>query len=113
MMRTAAFLIALLVGSAWSQKLPDLYHDEVRGDGPYLTEPVWRPLLNGTDLNGWRGVDDAAHEWFTSRGVVWKRVWNPKQLVSRPEPGDRIVNGKQGKTANLVSDETFGSFELY
>jgi Domain of Unknown Function (DUF1080) len=113
MMRTAAFLIALLVGSAWSQKLPDLYHDEVRGDGPYLTEPGWRPLLNGTDLNGWRGVDDAAHEWFTSRGVVWKRVWNPKQLVSRPEPGDRIVNGKQGKTANLVSDETFGSFELY
>ena len=113
MIRTAAFTMALLLATAWSQMLPDLYHDELRGDGPYLIEPGWRPLLNGTNLSGWHGVNDAPHEWFTSRAVVWKRVWNPKQLVARPEPGDRIVNGKQGKTANLVSDERFGSFELY
>jgi hypothetical protein len=110
--RVALFIAFALVALA-SQKLPDLYHDEVRGDGPYLIEPGWRPLLNGTDLKGWHGIDGAAHEWFTTRGVIWKRVWNPKLLVAQPEPGDRIVNGPQGKTANLVTDATFGSFELY
>lgn len=58
-------------------------------------------------------MDGSPVEWFTSRGVIWKRIWNPKYLVARPEPGDRILNGKLGKTANLVSDEKFDSFELY
>ena len=111
--RLAAFVCILSTGALWRQKLPDLYHDEMRGDGPYLVESGWRPLLNGKNLSGWHGLDGAAQNWFTARGVVWKRVWNPKLLVAQPEPGDRIVNGAQGKTTNLVSDEKFGSFELY
>jgi len=88
MTRLAAALGGLALAALANQKLPDLYHDEIRGDGPYLVEPGWQPLLNGKDLSGWHGLDDTANEWFTTRGVIWKRVWNPKLLVAKPEPGD-------------------------
>lgn len=96
-----------------AQKLPDVYHDEAHGDPSFLLEPGWHPLLNGRDLSGWHSVDGSAHEWFTSRAVIWKRIWNPKYLVAAHEPGDRLLNGDTGKTANLVTDGKFGSFELY
>jgi Domain of Unknown Function (DUF1080) len=95
------------------QKLPDIYHDEAHGDPAFLFEPGWRPLLNGKDVSGWHSVDGSSHEWFTSRGVVWKRIWNPKYLVAAHERGDRLINGDAGKTANLVTDDKFGSFQLY
>ncbi|HEY3837315.1 MAG TPA: DUF1080 domain-containing protein [Bryobacteraceae bacterium] len=96
-----------------AQKLPDLYKDESHGDPPFLSQTGWRPLLNGTDLHGWNGIDGGPHEWFTTKSVVWKRVFNPTHLVAKASPGDRIVNGREGKTANLVTAEKFGSFELY
>ena len=96
-----------------AQRLPDLYHDESAGDPPYLTQPGWRALLNGRDLAGWHSENQAAHEWFTSTAVTWRRVFSPIRLNAKAAAGDRIVNGKDGKTANLVSDEKFGSFELY
>lgn len=96
-----------------AQKLPDLYHDERYGDPPFLTEAGWRPLLNGHDLAGWHGDGAAANEWFTARGVTWRRVFSPARLTAKAAPGDRIVNGRDGKAANLVTDEKFGSFELY
>jgi hypothetical protein len=99
--------------SALGQKLPDLYHDETHGDPPYLTEEGWRPLLNGRDLSGWHPIAASPDPWFTTRGVFWKRIWNPKFLVAKSGPGDRIVNGKEGKAANLVTDERFADFELY
>lgn len=94
--------------AAVAQALPDAYHDERYGDPPFRTEPGWRPLLNGRDLSGWQGEG-----WFTAAGVSWKRVFSPTQLSATPAPGDRIVNGKTGKAANLVTEEKFGSFELY
>ncbi|MCX6630287.1 MAG: DUF1080 domain-containing protein, partial [Candidatus Solibacter sp.] len=103
-------------GSPWaavSQSLPDLYQDERYGDPPFLTEPGWRSLLNGRDLSGWHAEKNAADEWFASPGVTWRRVFSPTHLNARSAPGDRIVNGKEGKTANFVTDESFGSFELY
>jgi Domain of Unknown Function (DUF1080) len=114
-LRTFSMLLvaALCPFLAIAQKLPDLYHDELHGDPPYLTETGWQPLLNGRDLTGWHTIDQSAGEWFTARGVNWKRIWNPKLLVAKPEAGDRIVNGKSGKASNLVTDEKFGSFELY
>ncbi len=113
-MRYIAILIVCFFSlPASAQRLPDLYHDETHGDPPYLVESNWRPLLNGKDLSGWHSVDGSAPQWFTSRGVIWKRIWNPKFLVANPAAGDRIVNGKEGKAPNLVSDEKFGSFELY
>ena len=101
------------VSAAVAQSLPDLYHDEKHGDPPFLVEPGWRPLLNGRDLSGWHAENQAAHEWFTAPGVTWKRIFSPTHLTAKSGPGDRIVNGKDGKTANLVSDDKFGSFELY
>jgi hypothetical protein len=99
--------------AAVQQSLPDLYHDERSGDGPYLTEAGWKPLLNGKDLSGWHGDGEGTNEWFTSPGVTWRRVWGPLRLNARAGAGDRIVNGREGKTLNLVTDEKFGSYELY
>jgi hypothetical protein len=96
-----------------AQELPDLYHGERHGDPPFRYESGWRPLLNGTDLSGWHAQDAPTHEWFTTRSVNWSRIFNPKGLNSKPAPGDRIVNGPTGKTANLVTDDKFGSFQLY
>ncbi len=99
--------------AAFAQKLPDIYHDEIAGDPPFLSETGWRPLLNGRDLSGWHGLNGAAHAWVTTRSVNFRRIFRPKELLFVPAPGDRIVNGKLGKTANLVTDERFGDFELY
>jgi hypothetical protein len=107
------FVAVLLLLPLAAQKLPDLYHDEAHGDPPFLSEKGWRPLLNGKDLSGWHGIDGSASEWFTARSVIWKRIWNPNRLAAKPEPGDRIVNGKEGRTANFVTNEKFGSFQLY
>jgi hypothetical protein len=111
-MRILHLLFAAAVACT-AQKLPDLYKDETHGDPPYLSQPGWRPLLNGTDLSGWRSIDGSQHQWFTTKSVTWKRVFNPTHLTAKAEPGDRIVNGKEGKTANLVTTAKFGSFELY
>jgi hypothetical protein len=104
---------ALAAVSASGQKLPDLYHDEQYGDPPFLTESGWRPLLNGKDLTGWHARPGEQSEWFTTKAVHWQRVFNPTRLVATPAPGDRIVNGPKNKTADLVTDEKFGSFEFY
>jgi hypothetical protein len=100
-------------GSLVAQQLPDLYHSEAYGDPPFLSESGWRPLLNGRDLTGWKPVDTShPNQWFTTRSVEWKRIFDPTHLTAKAEPGDRIVNGP-GKTVNLVTEEKFGSFELY
>jgi hypothetical protein len=114
---TGILALALAVlpcaAAALGQALPDLYHDERHGDPPFLIESGWRPLLNGRDLGGWHGDGAAPNDWFTTPGVTWRRVFSPTRLTAKPGAGDRIVNGKEGKAANLVTDEKFGSFELY
>jgi hypothetical protein len=107
-------LVALLaVGFAFAQKLPELYHDEVHGDPPFLYEQGWKPLLNGKDLAGWHAENGGDHGWLTTPAVTWRRVFEPTHLHMRAGDGDRIVNGKDGRAANLVTDGAFGSFELY
>jgi hypothetical protein len=105
-----SFSLAVVLSA---QHLPDIYKDEMHGDPPYLSEPNWHSLLNGKDTSGWHADGGGAHEWFTTRAVNWRRVFNPKLLNTSPQPGDRLVNGKMGKTKDLVSDEKFGDFELY
>jgi hypothetical protein len=109
----AAIVLAAWSAAAFAQQLPDLYHDEIHGDPPYLYETGWRPLLDGKDLAGWHAENRGAHEWFTTPAVTWRRVFNPTKLNAKAGTGDRIVNGKDGKTANLVTDDQFGSFQLY
>lgn len=103
----------LALSLAAAQTLPDLYHGETHGDPPFLSEPGWRALLNGRDLTGWHSENQAAHEWFTAASVTYRRIFSPTQLTAKAAPGDRMVNGKTGKTANLITDARFGSFELY
>lgn len=70
-------------------------------------------MLNGKDLGGWHGQGGKVHEWFTAKGVQWRRIFAPIRLDAKPQAGDRIVNGKAGKTANLVTEQRFGDQELY
>src|SRR5215469_9090928 len=107
-----AGMIVNSVVCAVAQPLPDFYHSERHGDPPFLYEEGWRPLLNGQDLSGWH-PQEGASTWFTTRSVNYNRIYVPKGLIAKPAPGDRIVNGPDGKTSNLVTDEKFGSFELY
>ena len=85
------------------------------GDAPYVIEPGWRPLLNGKDLTGWHGVNpQAKNEWMTVRGVDWERLLGPTRLAPRfPEPSGKMLNGPNGRTVNIVTDEKFGDVELY
>lgn len=83
-------------------------------DPPYLTESGWKPLLNGTDLKGWHAMDAAKpHEWAAARGIRFDRMYSPKALSFAGDSGDRMINGKAGRTQNIVTDEKFGDIELY
>jgi hypothetical protein len=106
-------LLIAFTAAAYSQAMPNLYHSESHGDPEFLSEPGWRPMLNGSSLNGWHAAPGDSNEWFTARSVTWKRIFDPTHLSATPASGDRIVNGRLGKTADLISDASFGSFELY
>ena len=87
---------------------------EAHGDPPYLLEAGWEPLLNGTDLSGWKPCDAAAKsEWFTTRFVRFERYLGPTQLNGRQAAGGTMLNGPTGRTANLCTEGTFGDVELY
>lgn len=85
------------------------------GDAPYVIEPGWTPLLNGKDLTGWHGMDPKAkNDWMTVRGVLWERLLGPTRLAPRnAEPSGKMLNGPNGRTINIVTDEKFGDVELY
>jgi hypothetical protein len=107
------FLAASLLTPVLAQKRPELNDGEAHGDPPFLLEDGWTPLLNGRDLSGWHAQDNKPNAWFTTRGIHWERLLGPTRLSAIPEPGGRILNGPQGRTANLVTDEKFGDVELY
>jgi len=107
------FALALALAAAGVAQLPDIYTEEAHGDPPFLWQKGWRPLLNGRNLDGWHTIGSGPHEWATARAVTWKRIFDPKRLTFSPAPGDRIVNGKEGRTLYLATDEAFGDCELY
>jgi hypothetical protein len=88
---------------------------EAHGDAPFLLEEGWTPLLNGKDLSGWHGLGSAKNQWLTTTGILWERLLGPTRLraVPGPVPGDRILNGPEGRTVNLATDQKFGDVELY
>ncbi len=113
-MRALCLLVAFLIaGPAVAQKLFELNDGEFHGDPPFLLEEGWRPLFNGRDLSGWHGQDGKPHGWITTRGVLWERLLAPTRLIPVPLPGDRMLNGPQGRANNIVTDEKFGDVELY
>lgn len=116
-MRRPPCCIVLVFVLSWplaAQKLPELNDGEPHGDPPFLLEEGWRPLFNGRDLAGWRAQDDRLpNEWLTTRGVRWEPYLAPTRLFATPIPGDRLLNGPNGRTVNLVTEEKFGDIELY
>src|SRR5207245_1666080 len=57
--------------------------------------------------------DAKQNEWLATRGVRWDKQATPVRLTPASRAGDRILNGRNGKTVNLVSDRAFGDVELY
>src|SRR5258708_10327207 len=51
--------------------------------------------------------------WFPATAIPWDRLLGPTRLSGIKGPGERILNGPQGRTVNLVTDGKFGDVELY
>ena len=113
-MRLVLVVLALAASLEQQPSYSPVQDGEPHGDPPYLLEDGWEPLLNGTDLGGWKPCEAAAKsDWFTTRFVRFERYLGPTQLNGRPAPSGIILNGRTGRTANLCSDRTFGDVELY
>ena len=107
------FWLAAAVAFA-AQDRPQLNDGEAHGDAPYLIEDGWAQLFNGRDISGWHGQSpNQKNEWFTTPGVIWERFLGPTRLRGVSGPGDRLMNGPQGRTVNLVTDGKYGDAELY
>src|SRR6266540_1784131 len=107
-------VIALLMVPLIAQRRPELNDGEMHGDPPFRLESGWTPLLNGKDLTGWHGQGGNS-QWFTTTGILWDRLLGPTRLsaVPGPVPGGTMLNGPNGRTVNIVSDQKFGDVELY
>jgi hypothetical protein len=96
---------------------PVVYDGWDHGDPPFLLEDGWKPLLNGTNLDGWSFVSPrGASNWMTTKAVAWGGTNNPRVLAGRPgEPGGVIVNTAITNRAasNLMCNEKAGDFELW
>jgi len=87
---------------------------EPHGDPPFLLERGWEPLLNGRDLAGWTACDPGArNDWFTTEFVRFERLLGPTRLSGRRGPSGVLLNGADGRTANLCTEKRFGDVELY
>ena len=83
------------------------------GDPPFLLEIGWQPLLAAGGLAGWMPPDGKPSTWTATRAVLWDPAAAPKKLTALGMAGDRILNGPEGRTANLVTTRQFGDMELY
>lgn len=90
----------------------DLPPDRMAGlEAPWLHESGWRQL-DAHGLKGWHTREGQPGTWFTTRDVELNTT-EPKKLIAVSSPGKIIVNGPEGKTADLVTDEKLGDIELY
>jgi hypothetical protein len=112
-MRTILALLALFTLLQQRPNYSVVQDGEPHGDPPYLLEEGWQPLLNGSDLSGWKACDAAKSEWFTTSFVRFEPHLSPTQLHGRAAPAGVILNGPTGRTANLCTGRTFGDVELY
>ncbi|MFB3829165.1 MAG: DUF1080 domain-containing protein [Bryobacteraceae bacterium] len=105
--------MAILILAAALPLAAQFNDGDTHGDAPFLIEPGWTALLDGRTLAGWHGQSAAKNEWTSCKGIVWERFLGPTRLRCAGSPGDRILNGPQNRTVNLVSDQKFGDVELY
>lgn len=91
-MRTTLALAAALAALSWS---------------PVAAAEDARPLFNGRDLTGWK----KAGAWMAAAAVAPSAA-NPKAFTVQPGEGV-LVNGTNGHTANLRTEESFGDVEAH
>jgi hypothetical protein len=116
MLRTILIAVSLcpILFAQATVPLPEFLDGEAHGDPPFLIENGWKTLFEGKDLDEWHPEDSRLpNTWLTARGVIFDRLKSPKRLSSVPIPGDRMLNGPEGRTVNLVTNETYGDIELY
>lgn len=107
-------LLAMLPAALPAAQAQSRFTDgEAHGDPPYLIEPGWAPLFNGTDLGGWEASGGKPQQWITTKAVRWNRTGNPQHLGVRSEPGGTIVNTARGYVNNINTTQKFGDMELY
>jgi hypothetical protein len=73
----------------------------------------WKPLLNGRDLAGWHGYPGKPNTWLTTTDIRYDPQSDPKRLAAAAQPGPIILNGPDGRTTNLVTDQKFQDIEMY
>src|SRR2546425_287663 len=99
-------LFILLLGSALRIQV------QAQEPVPYRQGKGWAPLLNGHDLSGWHPSHANVSDWLTTDAIHWDAA-DAEKLSFQPGPGAIILNGPKGRTADLISDATFGDVELY
>jgi 3-keto-disaccharide hydrolase len=113
-MRALLALMTMAVLASPQRGYSPVQDGDAHGDPPYMLEDGWEPLLNGTDLTGWKACDPTAkNEWYAATAVRFERHLGPTQLQGRRGAGGTMLNGPTGRTANLCTDRSFGDVELY
>jgi hypothetical protein len=116
------FLLSIALASAFvflmvAADLPSFSDGSEHGDPSFLAEDGWKPLLNGSNLDGWQLVDPKKQgKWLATKAVVWGGTKDPTTLIGIPTPGDRIVNtdvDPKGNASNIYTTEKFGDVEFY
>ena len=72
----------------------------------------WQTLVDGQSLTGWQAQDSAKpHEWHTAKAVSIDP--QDHRFFAIKNGKGMFVNGKTGKTQNLVTKEKFGDVEVH
>lgn len=77
-----------------------------------ISSKSWQTLVNGQTLSGWQAQDPSKlHEWQTALAISVNPQDNRFFVI---EAGKGIfVNGKTGRTQNLVSQQKFADIEAH
>lgn len=73
---------------------------------------VMTPLIGEDGLADWQGIGGSEHTWMVAGDVALNPADDGKTFVIKPGSGV-IVNGRNGRTADIVSTEEFGDMEAH
>jgi predicted neuraminidase len=82
-------------------------------EAPDLKDGGWTALINGRDMGGWKPRGEKNTKWFATDEVYWNEAGDPTRLVASPRPGPLLVNGDDGRTTDLLTEQAFGDSEIY
>ncbi len=86
---------------------------QATGVRPKLAGKGWRALLNNHDVSGWQGREGKPNTWLTANSVRTITHGTRQLLEALGGPGPILLNGLDGRTADLITGEKFGDVELY